>query len=190
MPAPLAPPEPAPDLLTRHLPALEVYARSMVPARLRSKLDPADLVQETIAEAYRARARLEAMPDRDRAAYLFRALKNNLLDALRKHQKNATDPHFAQSSVQLEQWLVDDGSMPSARLAREERRRQVAEALAELPDTQRRAVELQVIDGLSGREIAARLGVTREAVGGLLRRGKQQLRERLGDTSGDDHAGT
>jgi len=188
MSVPLAPPEPD-DLLTRHRPALDLFARLQMPASLRTKLDPADLVQRTLLDGHRDRDRLLAVPGAEQAAFLRRILCNRLIDAIRKHAHEAgIDPQ--QSSARLESWLAADDSTPSERMAREERWRQVAETLAELPETQRQAVEFKYLHEMSVREIAERMGCTESAVGGLLRRGVRLLRERLCALSGEDDAST
>lgn len=188
MSAPLAPPDPD-DLLTRHQPALELFARLQMPGWLRPKLDPVDLVQRTLLDGHRDRERLTAMPDAERIAYLRRILCNRLIDAIRKFAREAgMDEH--QSSARLESWLAADDSTPSERMARAERWQRMAAALADLPATQRTAVELKYLHDMTVREIADRMGVTESAVGGLIRRGVRVLRERLGALPGDDHAGT
>jgi RNA polymerase sigma-70 factor, ECF subfamily len=55
----------------------------------------------------------------------------------------------------------------------------MAQALATLPETQRKAVELHHLQGCSLDEIARNLGVTKAAVAGLLHRGLKNLRQRL-----------
>ena len=49
----------------------------------------------------------------------------------------------------------------------------------QLPDDQRRAVELHHLQGLPSAEIAVRLGRTEIAVAGLLRRGLKKLRQMI-----------
>ena len=168
------------DLLANHRPALGLLARVQMPVWLRRKLDPSDLVQQTMLEAYRERARLEALPLQERAAYLRRCLCNNLIDTARKFKPNQAEVELQNSSARIESWLIADGSMPSERLVREERLHELALALASLPENQRTAVELKHLQGMSVREIASQMGCTEVAVGGLLRRGVRELRSRLG----------
>jgi RNA polymerase sigma-70 factor, ECF subfamily len=184
------PAQPLPDdFLAIHRPALGLLARLQLPPWLRSKVDSSDLVQQTLLEAERERGRLGALPEPERAAYLRRCLKNNVLDAIRKFRPQQARTVVERSSARIEYWLVADDSSPSERSEREQDLRRLAEALAALPDDQRLAVELKHLHGLSVREIAAHMDRTATAVGGLLRRGVRQLRERLGAFRGVSNGG-
>ena len=76
---------------------------------------------------------------------------------------------------------------PSARAVRDEELRRLAEALAGLPEDQRRAVELHHLHGLPVEEVARTLGRSESAAGGLLRRGLKRLRELMREPTGDTH---
>ena len=57
----------------------------------------------------------------------------------------------------------------------------LSQALACLPEDQRRAVELHYLKGLPVAEVAEQIGRTRPAAVGLLFRGLKRLRELLGE---------
>lgn len=168
------------DFLNAQRAKLGLLARFQMPDWLRSKLDSSDVVQQTLMEAQRERLRLESMSEIERAAYLRRCLKNNVIDAVRKHHPDRGWVDVEQSSARIESWLAADDSSPSERAEREERLKILSNAIAALPPDQRTAVELKHLDGLSVREIAERMNRTVTAVGGLLRRGVHELREQLG----------
>src|SRR4029077_7628137 len=76
-------------------------------------------------------------------------------------------------------WLAADQSSPSQRASRNEDLLRLAEALARLPEDQRRAVELHHLHGYAVAQISVELGRSKGAVGALLFRGMARLRELL-----------
>jgi RNA polymerase sigma-70 factor (ECF subfamily) len=86
-----------------------------------------------------------------------------------------------QSSARLEGLLAADQTSPSGRVERQERLVRLADALAALPEDQRRAVELKHLHGLSLVEVATRMDRSVPAVAGLLQRGLRALRQDLGE---------
>jgi len=169
---------------------LHLLARLQVDRRLRDVLDLSGVVQQTLLEAHQARGQIGVLNVDARAAWLRRALANNLVDELRKldaakrdvNRVRSLEDALNQSSARLADWLAAEQSSPSANLARQENALLVARALTRLPEQQRRAVELRHLEGLSLAETAQALGSTKAAVVGLLHRGVQNLREFLAES--------
>ena len=166
---------------------LLLLARLHLSGRVQAKLDPSDVVQETLLEAYRKQAQFRGTTDAELAGWLRQALAHCIADAMRAFgrakrdlaQERSLEAALDESSARLAAVLAADQSSPSQRAAREEQLVQLAEALAELPDDQRRAVEMKHLQACSVAVIAQRMGRSETAVGGLLRRGMTALRQRL-----------
>ncbi len=175
-------PDAPPDLL-RFEPALLLWARCQMPGWVRGKLDPADLVQQTLLEAVKA-VGLAGQPDLAVLAYLRRALVHNLIDATRKFAAMKGElAALGDSSLRLADWLAAEQSSPSERADRNERYERLAVALTELPDDQRRAVEMRYMQGMKVTAIAALFGRSENAVSVLLHRAVTKLRLNLTDPS-------
>jgi RNA polymerase sigma-70 factor (ECF subfamily) len=181
--------EPASDPLPweRFREYLHLLARLQMPLRLRGKLGASDVVQQTLLEAHRARPQLEGRSPGEQAAFLRRILANNLTDALRRFtgparnvaRERSLEAELTRSFARLEACLAADQSSPSERAEREEELLLLAEALAQLPEDQRTAVEMKHLLGYSLAEIGQALDRSEKAVGGLLGRGIKGLRKLL-----------
>jgi RNA polymerase sigma-70 factor (ECF subfamily) len=167
---------------------LRLLAGLQVSPRLRGKLDPSDLVQQTLLKAYQARDRLRGRTPGEQAAWLRQILARTLADAIRDLRRDKRDiarersleAALDASSSRLEACLAAAGMAPGQQAERNEQLVRLAAELARLPDPQREAVVLRHCQDLSLDEISHRLGRTRAAAASLLRRGLARLRERLG----------
>jgi RNA polymerase sigma-70 factor (ECF subfamily) len=166
---------------------LWLLARLHLDERLRGKLDPSDLVQQTLLEAYQALDRFEGRDAAQTAAWLRQILARNLANAGRDFgrakrdvaREQSLDAALAESSARLGAWLAAEQSSPSERAAHGEEAVRLARALAALPEAQREVVVLRHCEGQPLADIARRLGRSPAAVAGLLHRGLERLRELL-----------
>jgi RNA polymerase sigma-70 factor (ECF subfamily) len=182
-----------PDAQTRPLECfreyLRVLARLQIAPRLRSKLDPSDLVQETLLRAHERRDQFRGTSHAKQTAWLRQILANQLAEALRCYSRQARDLNrersleaaVEESSARLEQWLASEQTEAGQRILRDEQLIRLGEALAGLPEDQRTAVELRYLQKEPVVRIAELLRRTEASVSGLLRRGLGRLRERLSE---------
>jgi RNA polymerase sigma-70 factor (ECF subfamily) len=176
-------------------PWLLAWARLLLDPRYQAKIDPEDLVQETLLKAQGALDRGVFQGDTDAAfeAWLRTILVNTLRDFVRKLRlpvglEHSLDQDIEQSSLRLAGFLAADTTSPSQKVVKREDFLRLARALAQLPPEQRQAVELKHLHGWSMAAIAEHLGKSEEAVGGLLYRGLKKLRTLLEDIPRGEHA--
>lgn len=177
----------ADDGLERFRAYLRLLARLHLDRRLQGKLDPSDIVQQTLLEAYRSAHKLAGRSDGEKAAWLRQALAHQLTHAVRDLSRDkraiaretSLETALAESSAQLEKWLAAEQSSPSDQAQRQELSIQLAGELEALPEAQREAVVLHYWQGLTLPEIAQQLGRSAAAVAGLLQRGLKTLRQQM-----------
>lgn len=170
----------------RPLLRLEVRKLQLDP-RLRRRFDSSDLVQEAFVRALTNLDQFAGKTEGEWVKWLQCILKNAAIDADRREKADKRDLRAEQyledcmtnSSVRLAKFLEDNGSSPSQQVERGERYVRFAEALERLPEDQRDVVIQRDLLGLPVDQIAREADRTEKSVAGLLRRGRQGLRELL-----------
>jgi RNA polymerase sigma-70 factor (ECF subfamily) len=166
---------------------LRLLARQRLDGRLRAKLDPSDVVQQTLLQAHQALAQFRGHTVAEQAAWLRQILAHNLAHAARDlgrakrdaARERSLQASLDQSSARLEAWLAAEQSSPSQQAVRNEQVLLLAEALEGLPEPQREALILHYWQGWSLPDIGRELGRTPAAVAGLVHRGLKKLRSLL-----------
>lgn len=180
-------PEGAPRPLEHYADYLRLLARLQIDPRLRSRLDPSDVVQQTLLVAHEKLAQFKGQSHAELAGWLRAILASILAQRMRRFHEHrperarSLETAIEQSSARLESWLAEDESTPSQKVAKAEQLVALASALARLPDDQRTALELHHIQGLSVPAVAQCMDKTVASVTGLLYRGCKVLRQQMGE---------
>ncbi len=169
----------------RYRPALRLLAGARLDPRLRGRVDPSDLVQESLLKAQAHLDQFRGRTVEELHAWLRGILANEMALAIRRHLggprglERSLEGELEASSLRLERWLADGAAGPDERAGREEQLARLAEAVGRLPEDQRTVIELRYLQGMSPPDIGARQGRSTASVAGLLRRGLRALREAL-----------
>lgn len=174
-------------------PYLRMLARVQIERQFQAKIDPSDIVQQTMFEAHQARGQYRGSTEDELRAWLRRILARNLADEIRKFRRASRNVGLEQSvcialddsSAGLERCFVDDELPPDELAVRNERLVRLVDAIEELPLDQRLAVVKHHMHGLSAVQIAHDMNRSVVSVAGLLRRGLKTLRQTmLSESSG------
>jgi RNA polymerase sigma-70 factor (ECF subfamily) len=175
------------QLLAEHRPDLHQFVVLRLGTRLRARVDPSDVVQETQLEVFRRLAdflRRQPMPFH---LWLRRTAYQQLLTLRRRHAvagQRAIGREVAlpeRSSLALARQLLAAGSTPSDQLSRREQIRRVQSALGQLPDGDREVLVMRTFEGLSYREIGCLLDIESAAARKRHGRALIRLHQLLGD---------
>jgi RNA polymerase sigma-70 factor, ECF subfamily len=178
---------PAAGGLERFRDYLRLLARIRLGACPTSRIDPSDIVQQTLMEAFVKRDQFRGATNEEHAAWVRRILARNVADALRAQSQRKRDvsrersleQQMEESSARLGDWLAHEQSTPSEHAQRHEQAILLADALARIPERQREALVMHYWQGCSLAEISVSLDRSTTAVAGLLKRGLKHLREQL-----------
>lgn len=164
---------------------LYLLARSHIGRRNQARLDPSDIVQQTLLHAHQKHSQFRGASEAELMGWLRQILANNLADAVRGlarakrdvARERPLDYEVDDSFTRVDGWLAAVQSSPSQQAVRGERLVHLANSLTQLPALQREAIVLHHLQGLALAEVGEQLGKTPAAVAGLLRRGLKGLRE-------------
>ncbi|HEX3845128.1 MAG TPA: RNA polymerase sigma factor [Steroidobacteraceae bacterium] len=156
------------DRIIELLPRLRRFARSLA----RNAQDADDLVQIT---AERALARADQFrPEHAAAGWLFGILRNAWIDEGRRRRRRESLLEPAELAERVGDTAA--GSDPELLC--------LQDALARLPEDQRLAVALVLVEGLSYKEAASIMSVPVGTVTSRLARGREALQSLLSETPG------
>ncbi len=145
------------------------YVRKLIEES--SERDSEDIVQDVVAGIFETAD--ITRPIENIAAYVYRSLKNRVIDLLRKRREqvslDAEDPGTGISLIEL---LEDVRSDINSEMMYNEFREKLFDSIDRLPDDQRAVIVMTEFEGLSFRELSERTGVS---LGTLLSRKSRAL---------------
>lgn len=168
---------------------LRLVARLHLPPKVAAKLDPSDIVQETMLQAHRAMKDFRGHTRQEMVAWLRQILNRTIAHVARDWGRQRRDVGLERplagsvedSSARLEAWLAAEQTSPSMQANRNEQLLQLAAALETLPPEQREAIELHYWHGWTLAAIGEHQGRTTASVAGLVHRGLAKIRALLPD---------
>ena len=172
---------------------LKVLASTQLDSKLRGRLNPSDVVQDTLLEAHRDFGGFRGATEPELLAWLRRILLNNIGRMVEVHvlaakrnvrrERSLEQMHnrLEQSSIQLRALIADNGVSPSSAAERQEDSRFLADQLAALADDHREVILLRNLEGLSFKDVADRMGRSHGAVRMLWLRAIESLRQRFAE---------
>src|SRR5439155_21324468 len=132
------PPRPDASGLEQYRAYLRLLARMNLDPRLQGKLDPSDIVQQTLLQAHQGWGQFRGRGEPELLAWLRRILARNLSHAARDlgrarrdvGRERSLEASLEESSVRLGNWLAAEQSSPSERAERKDHAVRLADALA------------------------------------------------------------
>ncbi len=178
--------------LERYRPLVKFWARrQMCPHRvlLRRHVDSSDIAQQTLLTANRSLVSFRGHCEGEFVNWLKAFVSSTVRDEVQKWNRRArivsieapTNGWFYDSAARLLQVLVATTEAPSLKLEREEFDLRLAQALEELPEDEREAIEWRYCEHRTFRyaEIAEFMDRSPSAVKRAIVRGLPKLRRRL-----------
>lgn len=170
-----------------------LLARMRLPHALQGRIDPSDVVQQTLLMATRDESNYRGSSDAELAGWLRGILGHVLAhewEAAHRGKRSvarevAMGQWLDESSRRLEDWLAVTQTSPSQALIRGEEQLRLAVALEQLSAEYRAVLILRHLDGLSFADISERMSRSEGAVRMLWVRALAELRQRMNSAESD-----
>jgi len=168
---------------------LTILATTQLDQRLRRRVSPSDVVQETMLAAHRDFLKFRGTSEREFLGWLRqilvncmhrtieRHLKSKRRDARREVSMERVNDQLDRSAADLSHLFVDQGDSPSQSLHDRERAVMLANQLAKLRPQYRDVIVLRNLQGMSFEEVAERMERNPGAVRMLWLRAIEKLKE-------------
>lgn len=158
------------DLFSIHTERLLVFISAKLGGRLRERIEPQDVLQDSYTAALQGFSQFEYSDEGSFLRWMCRIIDNRLRDA---------NDYFAAAKRQVQEVPRSAPTGPVTALARAENRERLEAALAHLSDEHREVILMRYFQGLSTEEAAERLQRSSGAVRNLLSRALVELGKQM-----------
>ncbi len=174
---------------------LKLLAHSQLDAQVRGRVNPSDVVQETMLEAHCDFPKFRGTSDGEFFMWLRKILANNLARIVERHVLAAkrdvrrevshirVDASLDRSALRLEAMLTDQQPNVDSQASLQEQLVLLADSLARLSPDYRDVIVLRHLEGIPFAQIAARLRRSSGATRMLWLRAIEQLRRLMKEKS-------
>jgi RNA polymerase sigma-70 factor (ECF subfamily) len=180
---------------------LTILASTQLDGRLRRRVSPSDIVQETLLAAHRDFAAFRGQSQGELLAWLRQILINSLHRMIARHIKaekrdirrdisiDQVSNRLEESACNLAGRLPAAVDSPSAAMHRKEAAIEFADRLSDLPPNYRDVIVMRVLKNLSFEEIAQQMGKSSGAVRMLWLRALDSLKTQAEAAANADRSG-
>ncbi|MFK7839835.1 MAG: sigma-70 family RNA polymerase sigma factor [Bdellovibrionales bacterium] len=130
-----------------------------------------DIVQDAFLKLWRKPETFDASKGVKFTTWFYRVVTNVGIDAMRKKKP--------QANAEVIDFMADQADLADEAMALNQEKTALEDAIQDLPERQKMALNLCFYEGLSNKEAAEMLGVGVKALESLLMRAKRTLKERF-----------
>jgi RNA polymerase sigma-70 factor (ECF subfamily) len=171
-------------LVSRYGERVRAFVRKRMPPSLRSREDSEDILQTALVTAFANLAKIEYRGEAQFVRWLSAVALQKLLRSLRRHRAGKRDLGREAALSDVDR-LPRDQTTASQAAMRNEGRARLSEAVAGLPEEERRVVDFRSRGGLGFREVAERVGLAdADAARYVYRRAIRRLGRALAEDDG------
>lgn len=168
-------------LIENQRPHLRRFIRCRINAKLASRIDASDIIQEVYVRAYRGLNNYLNKPSVPPVVWIRQLSKQIICEIHRKNFRTVRSPfqeddHFGERFLSQ---IIDSTESITSELHRKEMMEKIDRTLSSLSEIDREVIEMRHMEGYSMREIADLIGVQQETIKKRYYRALTRFREVL-----------
>jgi RNA polymerase sigma-70 factor, ECF subfamily len=168
------------ELLEKNRGYMHAVAEKLLDDRAAARIHASDLVQQTCLSVHKQIREFDGKDPAQFVAWLRQIHERNIQNAMRDQL------HAAKRAITREERLGNADvqaaqTSPSQHAVRNEESARLARAIAQLPDDEREAIRRRYLDGEPLGQVADAMGLTKDALVWLIKRGMKNVKQHLGD---------